>query len=82
MGHGAPKRFDSISTESMVAILAAEGNVEASWRDLSKAIGRVFENQDEVIAWQEVERLREQYYNRVRFLNALITSLIRKQNKI
>lgn len=80
MGKGMQKKFDTIPTSTIVGVLAAEANLDEAWRDLTKAIGKVFEDQDNAKAWSEVERLKTVYHNRSMFLVSLVSSLLRSQN--
>jgi hypothetical protein len=79
MGSGAQKNFDVIPTETMVTILAAEGLVQEAFTNLAKALGKVFEGEDN---WNEVKRWRELMFSRTKILTQAIMRLERSQDNV
>lgn len=82
MGSGAPKKFDVIPIGKVTVLLAAQANADESWRNLAKALEKVFTDQDDQKAWSEVERLKEEFNNRSRFFTSAVSSLLRSQNAV
>lgn len=78
MGAGAPKRIESLSTESIVRILAAEALVQEAFTNLAKALGKVFEGDDE---WNEVKKWRELFFFRTKTLTQAIMQMERQQDR-
>lgn len=82
MGSGAPKKFDSIPTNTVVGLLAAEANLDEAWRDVAKAVGEVFESPESATAWKRLETAKETYRNRSFMFVNMVNSLLRSQNNV
>jgi hypothetical protein len=82
MGSGAPKKFDSIPTNTVVGLLAAEANLDEAWRDVAKAVGEVFEDPESVQAWRHLGSAKETYRSRSFMFVNMVNSLLRSQSAV
>lgn len=60
MGHGAPKKVDSIPIRHVVAIGAAEGLLYQSQRDLAAVLARILQGSEDPQDWVDLDKYRIQ----------------------
>jgi hypothetical protein len=65
MGHGAPKKIDSIPTVAIVNIYAQEGLLYQAMRDLADTLKRCLDGSTDPNDWKDLDTLRKQviFYN-------------------